>query len=285
MRKKPGKKWALPAAVILLLCLILPGLNNELRVVHYHLDSGKVSTPIRIALVTDLHCCAYGEDQRTLLEALEQENPDLILLGGDIFDDDLPLDNTVLFLRGISGKYPCYYVTGNHEYWRGEAEFPKLNAILLEYGIHRLCGETATVAIRGERIRICGVDDPFAWENPGGFSEYTSGSFREQVARVAADPEDNLYTILLTHRPEELALYARYGFDLVCAGHAHGGQWRIPGLLNGLYTPDQGFFPTLAGGQYEQDGTTMIVSRGLARESTRIPRFYNRPELVIIDVD
>ena len=67
-------------------------------------------------------------------------------------------------------------------------------------------------------------------------------------------------------------------------GHAHGGQWRLPGLINGIYAPNQGFLPKYAGGQYQENDTTMIVSRGLARESTRIPRIFNRPELVIIDL-
>lgn len=93
-----------------------------------------------------------------------------------------------------------------------------------------------------------------------------------------------MYTILLTHRPERLDVYCQYGFDLVLAGHAHGGQWRIPGIVNGLWAPNQRLFPAYAGGRYEQNGTTMIVSRGLARESTWLPRWYNRPELVIIDL-
>lgn len=67
--------------------------------------------------------------------------------------------------------------------------------------------------------------------------------------------------------------------------HAHGGQWRIPGVLNGLYAPNQGLFPKYGGGRYDFDGQTMIVSRGLARESTRAPRFFNRPELVVIEVE
>ena len=74
------------------------------------------------------------------------------------------------------------------------------------------------------------------------------------------------YTILLTHRPELIDVYSQYDFDLVLSGHAHGGQWRIPGILNGLYAPNQGIFPAYAGGLYEQNGTIMIVSRGLARE-------------------
>ena len=74
------------------------------------------------------------------------------------------------------------------------------------------------------------------------------------------------------------------GFELVLAGHAHGGQWRLPGLLNGLFAPDQGLFPTYAGGRYALGDTTLLVSRGLARESTRLPRFYNRPELVMVEL-
>ena len=60
---------------------------------------------------------------------------------------------------------------------------------------------------------------------------------------------------------------------------------RIPGLLNGLYAPNQGWFPEHAGGRYQVAGTTLIVSRGLARESTRLPRIFNRPELVIITLE
>ena len=68
-------------------------------------------------------------------------------------------------------------------------------------------------------------------------------------------------------------------------GHAHGGQWRLPGLIDGLFAPDQGWFPAYTGGAYPvEGGGTLIVSRGLARESTRVPRFYNRPEVVVVDL-
>ena len=90
--------------------------------------------------------------------------------------------------------------------------------------------------------------------------------------------------VLLAHRPENIKCYLQYPFDLIVSGHAHGGQWRIPGLLNGLYAPHQGLFPRYAGGRYDFDGATFLVSRGLARESTRVPRIFNRPELVIVDI-
>ena len=88
----------------------------------------------------------------------------------------------------------------------------------------------------------------------------------------------------MSSQPELFDIYTKYGFDLVLCGHAHGGQWRIPFILNGVYAPNQGIFPQYAGGRYEKDGTVMIVSRGLARETTYVPRIFNRPELVIIDL-
>ena len=135
-------------------------------------------------------------------------------------------------------------------------------------------GACVPVAVDGQTIQLCGVDDPAAGE----------AVWRAQLARAAAQADPDLFTILLTHRPERVEAYRGRGFDLILAGHAHGGQWRLPGVVNGLLAPDQGLFPPYAGGRYELEGGTLIVSRGLARESTRVPRVFNRPELVIIDV-
>lgn len=267
-----------------LLCLILPGFYNALKVVHYTVNADNVAQPIRVALVTDLHSCAYGEDQRELLEAIEKEAPDLVLLGGDIFDHEIPNDRAAAFLKGIQGKYPCYYVTGNHEFWSGEEGFAEKMAILDAYGVIRLSGDMDTIEIKGTKLNICGVDDPYAWADNGFLIENRDGSYREQVQQVAELARNGHFTILLAHRPELFSYYSQYGFDLVLSGHAHGGQWRIPGILNGVYAPNQGLFPAYTGGRYEQNGTVMIVSRGLARESTRVPRFYNRPELVVVDL-
>ena len=278
------KRKILLILLAVLLLLVLPGFYNALTIRRYTVGASGIARPVRIALITDLHSCAYGEGQRELLDAIDAETPDLILLGGDIFDDDLPDDNAEIFLQGIAGRYPVYYVTGNHEYWSGEAGFARKMAILEECGIIRLSGNTAAVEANGTRISLCGVDDPYAWADNSGFTERTEGGFREQAAQVAAQAEDGAFTILLTHRPELLDVYSQYGFDLVLAGHAHGGQWRVPGILNGLWAPHQGLFPAYAGGQYERGGTVMIVSRGLARESTRVPRWYNRPELVMIEL-
>ena len=277
------KRRLLPALLIVLLCLLLPGFVNPLRIIRYEVKAEGLSHPIRIVLVTDLHACAYGRDQRKLLDAVEEQAPDILLLGGDIFDDKLPDEKAAVFLREISRKYPCYYVTGNHEYWSGEAGFKAKMAVLEACGVRRLSGEAVSLDADGT-VTLCGVDDPDAWGSGRGFTEYRDGSFREQLLQTAAQVEDGRLSILLTHRPEQLELYALLGFDLVLAGHAHGGQWRIPGVLNGLYAPDQGLFPAFAGGRYEKDGTVMIVSRGLARESTRVPRFCNRPELVMIEL-
>ena len=284
--KKPMKRKTRILLILLavLLCLILPGFYNALKVVHYTVNASNAAQPIRVALVADLHSCTYGEGQRELLEAIEKEAPDLLLLGGDIFDHEIPNDRAVAFLKGIQGKYPCYYVTGNHEYWSGKEGFAEKMAILDSCGVIRLSGDMDTIEIKGKKLNICGVDDPYAWADNGFLIENRDGSYREQVQRVAELAQNDHFTILLAHRPEMFSSYSQFGFDLVLSGHAHGGQWRIPGILNGVYAPNQGLFPAYAGGRYEQNGTVMIVSRGLARESTRVPRFYNRPELVVVDL-
>ena len=87
----------------------------------------------------------------------------------------------------------------------------------------------------------------------------------------------------MAHRPDFIEDYSRLGFDLVLSGHTHGGQVRIPFLLNGLYAPNQGYFPKYAGGLYDVGGTRLLVSRGLSYYP-ELPRIFNPPEIVLMEI-
>ena len=286
MKRKWNKKRILwvSGVCLALVVLVLLICDSRLKTVYYTVESDKISAPIRIALLTDLHSCRYGENQKKLVEAVQKQNPDIVLLGGDIFDDKMPYDNAELTVRQLAEQYPCYYVTGNHEYWGYDVG--TILDIVKDCGVTILAGECDTITINGQSISICGVDDPDAeiYLGEGVPVERQLERANEAAQEAEQAMEKEVFTILLSHRPELFETYQTYDFDLVLSGHAHGGQWRIPGIINGLYAPHQGLFPEYAGGRYDYMGGTMIVSRGLARESTPIPRIFNRPEVVIVDV-
>lgn len=271
--KKRSKKLLLAGGIAAGL-LVWAGLDSGLTVRKYAVESEKIGGTVRLALLTDLHCCDYGEDQRELVDMVEAQNPDLVLLSGDMVDDDprLPEEKALTAVEALAKRWPVYYVTGNHEFWSGRTE--EIKEELRLRGAVVLEGETALVTAAGQTLQICGVDDPNVGER----------AWQSQMETVTAALKQDVFSVLLTHRPERVEDYTGRGFDLVLAGHAHGGQWRLPGLINGLIAPNQGIFPRYAGGTYDLEGTTLIVSRGLARESTRVPRFFNPPELVIIEL-
>ncbi len=274
VKKIDKKKWlALLCGLLACVIVIVTGMNDSMRVVNYEISTNEQKNPIRIVLVTDLHSCKYGDKQIDLINSVDEQKPDVVLLGGDIFDDDIPSTNAEIFIKNIASKYRCFYVSGNHEYWSNEID--KIKQKVRDAGVVVLEGDCSTIRVKNRMVNICGVDDPTEIGKEMMFNQLTQ-------AIEAAAP--NAFTILLSHRPELIEDYRNYDVDLVLTGHAHGGQWRIPGILNGLYAPDQGFFPKYAGGRYDFDDMTMIVSRGLARETTRIPRFFNNPELVVIDL-
>lgn len=277
MKKNKKKVYLRIFGIILLIIFLFAAFDVRLKTVHYVIESDKIHSPFRLALVTDLHSCKYGEGQKTLINAVNSEEPDIVLLGGDIFDDEIPDDNTKIFLQAISNKYPIYYVTGNHEYWSWRVD--QMMDWLRENDIEVLDGKTSKININGQTISLSGVDDPDVKR----FTDKEK-DFYDQLEEVGKNKNDGLFTILLAHRPAFVDEYLKYNFDLILCGHAHGGQWRIPYILNGFFAPDEGWLPSYAGGLYNFDHSQMIVSRGLARESTRVPRIFNRPELVIIEL-
>lgn len=281
--KKHGRHKMVVRIVILGMIIILVLLlicDARLKTVYYTIETEKVNQPVRIALITDLHSDKYGKNQSNLINAVEKQKPDIVLLGGDIFDDKRPYENAEIAIQQLAEKYPCYYVTGNHEYWGNDVS--TILDIVEFCGVKILSGTCDIIEVNGQTINICGVDDPDVTKYLTEGAPIENQLVNAEAAAVDAGTEH--YTILLSHRPELFETYQEYDFDLILSGHAHGGQWRIPFLLNGLYAPHQGIFPKYAGGRYDYETGTMIVSRGLARESTPVPRIFNRPELVIIDI-
>lgn len=270
MRKK--YRWILPVLTILVI-LTLIALDERLILRTYTVASPKLTAEVRLAVVTDFHSSDNADDVVAMTASCA---PDAVLMVGDMFDDDTanrPTERTLSLMRQLSALYPCYYVSGNHEAWTGEMD--ALYQQTEEAGVTVLRMSSGVLTVRGQRIALCGIPDPYEMVFSG------APDTEEQLRQALEDVDSADFTILLAHRPELLAKYAQFPLDLVVSGHAHGGQVRIPGVLNGLYAPNQGWFPKLAGGAYTQDGMTLIVSRGLAVR-TRLPRIFNRPEVVLV---
>ncbi len=265
----------LTAAGLFLLLSYLNAFDKSLLIQEYQVHSEKIDLPLTAAVLTDLHSNYYGEAQQELLAALMAAAPDLILMAGDLADRDIPMDGFLDLLAGLPTKIPTYFVTGNHEFWSGKVSWIK--AQLREQGITVLEGTCAQEKIHGQTLEICGLDDPTAGRK----------EFSRQVDQLPARHTAEPFSILLFHCPEhdKVKQLLPLEFDLILSGHAHGGQWRIPRLLNGVFAPNQWFFPKYAGGYYRHDRTVQIVSRGLAKDTTKIPRIFNRPELVILKID
>jgi predicted MPP superfamily phosphohydrolase len=263
----------------LLAILLYAAFYHGLVLKKYAVHTNKLAPgdSIRIVLITDLHSHIYGEEQTGIVSLIKQQTPDLIALAGDIADDVEPIRGTELFMEGIKDLAPVYYVSGNHEYWSNNIH--NIKALIRKYGVTVLENDYEYIKVKNSSIIIGGVDDPdmVRFEKPD-FD--WKAEFHNAFSALQDQPE---FKILLAHRPELIEIYKDSNFDLVLSGHAHGGQIRIPLLLNGLFAPNQGWFPAYAGGLYQHGSLTHIVSRG-ASNNIPLPRIFNPPEVVVIEI-
>lgn len=274
------RSWRLLIAAIFVSVLIVSAFYYGITTKTYTIKTDKLSkgTSLRIVLISDLHNTIHGNNQKSLIEKITKQNPDLILLTGDIGDDVAPLKGTQLLLSGINDIAPIFYVTGNHEYWSYDIQ--AFRDMLQSFGVTTLSDQFVQLKWNGIDIIIAGVEDPDK-------KKYESPDYNQAKAMAEAFGDlhkSDAYKILLAHRPENIESYQKYPFDLVVSGHAHGGQVRIPFFINGLYAPNQGWFPAYVGGLYQHDTLYHIISRGLSI-NPRLPRIFNPPELVVISVE
>ncbi len=273
---------ALIIIFVIILCIAWLILGTKtLTVTEYDLLDSNIPDAFdgyRIVQISDLHNAEFGKDNSRLITKIKEANPDIIVITGDYVDKRRPnADISVDLTRELVKIALCYYVTGNHEARLGET-FSYLEENLKELGVTVLRNNTSYITRNGEKISISGVDDP-AFADDSFFGLLSSSIMKQELQDIETGED---YSILLSHHPEHFELYKKKGFNLVFSGHTHGGQFRIP-FVGGVFAPDQGIFPKYDAGLFEEDGTSMIISRGIG--NSIIPfRINNFPEIVVVNL-
>ena len=286
MMKKKKNIITAAACIILLAGIgwVLWG-NTALMIQEYTVTSDRLPdafSGFRIAQVSDLHNDVFGKDNARLVDMLSESDPDIIVLTGDLIDSRRT--NTAVavdFARQALQIAPVYYVSGNHES-RMIDTFEQLADELEQLGVCVLRDEAVTVEKDGAEIQLIGLDDIGFYYTV--YQERLSEMTREELAleNISRLRDEEMYSVLLSHRPELMEVYAESGCDLVFSGHSHGGQFRLP-VIGGLYAPGQGFLPEYDGGVYTSGFTSMVVSRGVGNSLMPV-RFNNRPEVVVVEL-
>ena len=245
--------------------------------------------PLDVLHISDTHLSARDGRLAAWLHNLPErleKTPDLVIATGDLIQGDDAIDPVVTLLAGIQATFGRYYVLGSHDYYVSagpsytkyfskdrsvrstiRTDVDRLERGLQEKGWISLTNRTETVEVHGRTVRLSGVDDPYL--------------DRHDTSHVGRAAEDDL-AIALVHAPNVVSEWALAGFDLVLAGHTHGGQVRIP-FAGALVTNSE--LPTgLASGLHRIGRTWLHVSPGLGTGKYTPLRFLTRPEATLLRV-
>ena len=225
---------------------------------------------LRVAFVSDLHVGSphWGVERlRTLVERVNEEKPDLILLGGDYLIDDVPLGRharaevIAAELARLRAPLGVFGVLGNHDWWNeGEHVREKFEAV----GLTLLDDQARRIDARGASFCLLGLRDEY---------------FRQRNATAEMKLAlPGLPLIVLTHEPDIFSeLDARVSLTL--AGHTHGGQVKLP-LLGRLVVPSR-FGSRYAAGHIVENGRHLFVTTGVGTSILPV-RFGVPPEIAVL---
>jgi len=236
----------------------------SVRVTRLTLESPKLAGPVRVAHVSDVHLRRWSRVEDSLLDALRAIRPDLILVTGDFGAYPTDVEDARRLIREMVSIAPVYCSRGNHEY-RSACPMERLQGL----GERWLTGAKASVAVRGSRLEIVGVD----------------AGDEKAVEALGRGLDPGAYSICLYHFPDLVPGLGRLPYDLMLCGHSHGGQVRLPwfGAIVSM---------SRAGRRYTQglfmDGkAASYVNRGVGSEAYGLPRlrFCCPPEVACITLE
>ncbi len=218
-----------------------------------------------IAQITDIHVSHTIKRPfvQTVVDAVNERNPDLIALTGDLADGSVKqLRDDVAPLADLKAPHGCYFITGNHEYYSGVQQWLEETSRL---GFNVLINEHRVIGKGEGRLLLAGVTD------------YGGGSFSpEHVSdphKAKEGAPDCHAKVLLAHQPKSIFEAAKAGYDYVISGHTHGGQYFPYHVLAALAQP-------YISGLHNHGHTRIYVSKGTGYWGPQI-RIGARSEITI----
>ena len=274
--KRQSRRTVLAVRVLLLLCLFLllyawtiepywiEVTRHEARFKHLPAEFDGLA----IAHLSDVHIGVYGRRERETLRLLRDLRPGVVVITGDFMLSGSDPAGVQKFLRELSAlhtPFGLWAVLGNHDHEDGLASGDDaFRTLFREAGAAVLINEGGRLGKGLDTISFVGVDDP--------------STGRDKLVQALRGMQRIPFAILLSHSPEIFPKADPVRFDLVLAGHTHGGQVRVPGV-GPLWLPD-GTEP-YGSGWFDGMSARMYVSRGIGTSHLPI-RLFCRPEIAVI---
>lgn len=277
-KKRPTKsqlRFRRFCAVLVILLIVWWFNNYTLKTTMATIKSDKISSSVRIAVISDLHAVKHGIGNDSIIRRICKAEPDMVMILGDMytFGSNSELMQIPVDLAGgiVDEGYPVYLVTGEHDTDRAYVEAAAaVGAKVMNY-------ESEIVEINGNRLQIFGIDNVYYTDTFNLRSYFT--------------PDESCYSILLAHIPN-YEKFAQFGADLTICGDTHGEIIQLPFNLGPVYYSEYSMWlPELLQknitvydkGIFEYEDGAMFITSGIG--NSPVPaRFNNRPEIAVIDI-
>ena len=257
--------------------------KHFLQCSYYTIKNEKIEHSFRLVQLSDLHNSMFGEHNEKLIKKILEQDPDIILITGDLINEtEEDLSVALELISSLSKEKPVYISLGNHEIGYEKRYGVDITVLYENAGAKVLNFSYIDIEINGQKIRLGGIYGYCLAEK-----YLSTGEAKEEEVRFLKEFQDTpLYTILMCHIPVTWIIndsLNQWGCDLILCGHSHGGQIRIP-FIGGMYAPDQGYFCGKEAGLYYSDDQSkvMVLSRGLG-SNEKVPRMNNIPEIIVIE--
>ena len=261
-------------AVMILLFIVWWYNNYTLKTEYLTISSPKISSPVRIAVISDLHASYISISNEHITDSIIKADPDIVFMLGDMYTNGaserkkyIPVELTQMI---TDAGYQVYFVRGEHD-----ADF-SYTQDMIRAGAHIMHYKEEKIQVNGNNIQIFGIND-----------SYYSDDF-DLSYNFTKDPE--CYSILMAHIPN-YPKFSKFGADLTLCADTHGGMIQLPFGLGAAYDALTGkWFPEIGTkrlvfdkGLFRYHGGAMFITSGIGVYPAPV-RFNNRPEVAVIDI-
>lgn len=248
--------------------------NYTLKTTYVSVSSDKISQPVRLTILSDLHAHKGGISNKKIMRKIRGSEPDAVFVLGDMYSrgaSENEIEIAVGLITDIAAEgYTTYFVSGEHD--TSASYISALSA----GGVRVMNYAQEYAEIKGSEFKIMGIDNV-----------YYSDTFDLSNAFTL---DDDHFNILLAHIPNFPA-FAEFGAELTLCADTHGGMARLPFGLGTVYdSVGDRWLPKLLTddkvydkGFFEYDGGAMFITSGIG-DSPYPVRLFNRPEIVSLEI-